>query len=356
MKRTSTRAQNASAPPPPQELPSAVTTADRALLSDVLETIQRSEAPSGDAIVAGVRQLLGASKAIAYGVTVTGGSARIDFLHADGMHEAGLIFASWVETTGVMRFGAYDPERAARAQRNVARTLEDLGRAAEEAPVRAIWGACDLDGFDLIRVLVCDGPRLLAWVGAFREAPFGARERALLEALVPTMKRRYGLDEHLRMVALGTAAIDAAIEALPSPAFIVSPWGTIQEANAAGRALLDAERPAVLAALEAAVRGQVPGIDVLPLEAPGLPGLRLALVRGSAPEVGARAGAAARAWQLTPRQREVVQHLARGYPNKKIAALLGCSEKAVELHVTGILKKAKCASRAELVARIWASR
>lgn len=336
-----------------------LTIADRERLAEVLQAIQRADraAPSGgEVIVAGVRRLLRASKAIAYGVTTSRGSPRIEFLHANRMHDAEATFAHWVETTGVVRFGAYDPRRPERAQRNVACTLADLGQAALDAPVRAIWEACDLGTCDQIRVLVCEGPRLLAWVGAFRERPFGARERALLEALVPAMRRRFALDARLRAVELGKAAISAVLEALPAAAFIVTQWGTIRDANAAGRALLDADRPAVVAALAAAVHQQVPSVDVQPIEAPGLPRLRLVLIRRAMSEVAAHAEAAARAWQLTPRQKAVVQHLAHGHSNRKIAALLECSEKTVELHLANLLRKARCSSRAELIARTWATR
>ena len=54
--------------------------------------------------------------------------------------------------------------------------------------------------------------------------------------------------------------------------------------------------------------------------------------------------------QLTPREREVLQHLARGYMYKEIAHRLGISVKTVEAHVSAVLRKLQLSSRHELAA------
>jgi len=56
--------------------------------------------------------------------------------------------------------------------------------------------------------------------------------------------------------------------------------------------------------------------------------------------------------QLTPREREVLQHIARGYMYKEIALRLEISAKTVEAHVTSVLRKLQLSSRHELSA--WA--
>jgi DNA-binding CsgD family transcriptional regulator len=71
------------------------------------------------------------------------------------------------------------------------------------------------------------------------------------------------------------------------------------------------------------------------------------------PEALWRLDAATHAWELTRRQREVLQYLARGEANKEIAQALSCAENTVELHVTQILRKAGAPSRAKLIARFW---
>ncbi len=51
---------------------------------------------------------------------------------------------------------------------------------------------------------------------------------------------------------------------------------------------------------------------------------------------------------LTPREREVLQHLTRGYMYKEIAAQLDISAKTVEAHVSAVLRKLQLSSRHEL--------
>jgi DNA-binding NarL/FixJ family response regulator len=51
---------------------------------------------------------------------------------------------------------------------------------------------------------------------------------------------------------------------------------------------------------------------------------------------------------LTPREREVLQHIARGYMYKEIAMQLGISAKTVEAHVSAVLRKLQLSSRHEL--------
>jgi DNA-binding NarL/FixJ family response regulator len=52
--------------------------------------------------------------------------------------------------------------------------------------------------------------------------------------------------------------------------------------------------------------------------------------------------------QLTPREREVLRHIARGYMYKEIAMSLGISAKTVEAHVGAVLRKLQLSSRHEL--------
>jgi DNA-binding NarL/FixJ family response regulator len=51
---------------------------------------------------------------------------------------------------------------------------------------------------------------------------------------------------------------------------------------------------------------------------------------------------------LTPREREVLHHLARGYAYKRIAARLGISARTVETHVGAVLRKLQLSSRHEV--------
>jgi DNA-binding NarL/FixJ family response regulator len=64
-----------------------------------------------------------------------------------------------------------------------------------------------------------------------------------------------------------------------------------------------------------------------------------------------RQGAAERAAmpRLTPREHEIIQLLAEGYRNKKIAQMLGISIKTVETHRTALMRKIGVKSIVELV-------
>jgi DNA-binding NarL/FixJ family response regulator len=57
--------------------------------------------------------------------------------------------------------------------------------------------------------------------------------------------------------------------------------------------------------------------------------------------------------QLTPREREVLRYIARGYAYKQIGRQLGISVKTVETHVSAVLRKLQLSSRYELTR--WAT-
>jgi DNA-binding NarL/FixJ family response regulator len=79
---------------------------------------------------------------------------------------------------------------------------------------------------------------------------------------------------------------------------------------------------------------------------PRLAGFVLDAFAGAAP--APEPGADPELDQLTPREREVLQHLARGYMYKEIALRLSISPKTVEAHVSSVLRKLQLSSRHEL--------
>jgi DNA-binding NarL/FixJ family response regulator len=68
---------------------------------------------------------------------------------------------------------------------------------------------------------------------------------------------------------------------------------------------------------------------------------------------GERVGGDAELDELTPREREVLQLIARGYLYKEIAARLHLSPKTVESHVSNVLRKLQLSTRHELTR--WAT-
>ena len=85
---------------------------------------------------------------------------------------------------------------------------------------------------------------------------------------------------------------------------------------------------------------------------PRLAGFVLDAFAGSAP-APPPPGADPELDQLTPREREVLQHIARGYMYKEIALRLDISPKTVEAHVSSVLRKLQLSSRHELTR--WAA-
>jgi DNA-binding NarL/FixJ family response regulator len=75
---------------------------------------------------------------------------------------------------------------------------------------------------------------------------------------------------------------------------------------------------------------------------PRLAGFVLDAFAGSAPPIDPEID------QLTPREREVLRFIARGYTYKEVAAELHLSVKTVETHVSAVLRKLQLSNRREL--------
>jgi DNA-binding NarL/FixJ family response regulator len=75
---------------------------------------------------------------------------------------------------------------------------------------------------------------------------------------------------------------------------------------------------------------------------PRLAGFVLDAFAGPAPQAGSELDG------LTPREQEVLRHIARGYMYKEIALRLDISPKTVEAHVSSVLRKLQLSSRHEL--------
>jgi len=140
----------------------------------------------------------------------------------------------------------------------------------------------------------------------------------------------------------GAARSDArlpAMQDLDTPVVVLSDddarVSDAMTAGARGALPRDIDGPALLAALRAVVLGLM-AID--PAFAPAI-----VQGRGAAPEVPAE--------ELTPRELQVLQLLAEGLPNKRVALQLGISEHTVKFHVAVIFSKLGAHGRTEAVTR-----
>jgi len=311
-------------------------------------------------IVPYVRDLLEADKSIAYRFDMHGERPVLDFLFGHGVgpeHRFRCTVTSYLakkvgQVTGY-RLPVPDPK-----DRNTVyllKTEKDREAFAQVPLVRELFPLVGLQGQDQIRVLVCDGPHLLAWVGAFRQHPFSEREAERLALLVEPLRRRLKLEESLRRLSVMESALDVALEALGSPAFLLDHRGRVVHANAAGRVLSREERRQLVDRGKGVLAGRMledPSLSLLRVHAEGLPPHSF-LVQHAAGSVEARLAAFAMRWRLTRRQRDVLRRLLDGKTNKVIAADLGIEEGTVELHVTALLRKVGAENRSELIARFW---
>jgi DNA-binding CsgD family transcriptional regulator len=293
------------------------------------------------ALVAELPRLLSADGACAFRVR----ERHLDFFHGAQM-PAGIrpAYEIWL-ATAPDRFANYDPDAPDPRQRNlVLRTEEIREIAGRGAPpvVRKFLPRFAISESDQMRVLICEGPLLLAWVGVLRAGRFTREESRIFSLLVDPLRRRLALEQRLGDAQARAIELGAALEDVPAAAFILGRSGVVH-ANAAGRALLDRERQSVEQQLASGVGMQVANIDA---------DLRLAILQRPA-DPAPRVAAARVRWYLTARQAEVLHKLAYGLSNKAIAAELKCAENTVELHITALLEKSLCESRAHLVARLW---
>jgi DNA-binding CsgD family transcriptional regulator len=343
---------------------------------------------SGGEFLPALNEALGADSFGAYDVIVDDGPRLGRAFYT----EPGLVtrFRGFLDEHSMARWGLFEPEAPAEGQRNRAVTLPSAmavgpgglarwqrvvermvrqrlggasaGRAKSLAErvyplITKVFTTMAVWPCDQMRVLVCDGPVLLAWIGGFQQRRFSPRQSRMLEALVPALRERLLMERYARETDVTLSALAAALDAIPGEAFVVGPGRMIRHANAAGRAALSRDRLGTRARLDEALAygverpaaGHVARLAPLP----GMPDYDLVVLVRRDAALQARLGLAVARWGLTPRQREVLSQLARGRANRSISAQLRCAERTIEVHVSALLAKAGAASRAELVARFW---
>ena len=149
----------------------------------------------------------------------------------------------------------------------------------------------------------------------------------------------------LRMPALDGLALLRRIraEGLDTPALVLTMSDSEHDLSAALRAgvrgylLKDMEPEEVITAIAAAARGELTVAPAMTLK------LAQLLQAGTTAKGDRRSLLAS----LTEREREILEHLARGESNKTIARALDISHDTVKLHVRHILAKLNLSSRVE---------
>ena len=331
-------------------------------LEDALLTVRCDDdetAPVDTQALGALHDLLGADAVCAYSLGQHNDSDRhqVSFHRARGLDVPTFdaLFPAFVARQDV-RWGAYNPGCPEPSQRN--RVVVVTSRELRE---RAVPIALDLfpkvgvGESDQMRVLVCEGPSLLAWVGAWQAGGFEPRQEAILEALIPALQKRL---QTIRLLENGSrsSVVEAALDAIGRAAFVVAGAGRIVEANRVGRELLEADGRSLRAEIVDAIGARTahPRWVVVPVEARGRAREMLVIARAwTGDRVAVQIARAAARWTLTPRQRDVLAKVAEGNANQTIAAMLGIAERTVEVHVTALLDKAQVENRAELVVKVY---
>jgi len=148
-----------------------------------------------------------------------------------------------------------------------------------------------------------------------------------------------------------TRVLLAALAQIARPSFVVIREQVVH-ANDAGRARLDAEGPAIRRQILAAIHQGDPRFDVHATHDGVEASEHLVIARRPGDGRRARVEQMASRCHLTPRQAEVLQLVASGRSNGRIATELRISPRTVEAHVTAIFDRVGCQSRAELLATV----
>jgi DNA-binding CsgD family transcriptional regulator len=319
-----------------------------------LDVLREGDGECLPLVMAELRELLGLDLTLSYRVVPANDGWDLDFLRLEGPIETDEFVRAYLKALEQASFvGAYDPVRPPSGQRNRVvrpRELIDDGDWVSSAAGLASEELGLVD-FDELRVLICDGGSMLAWVGGFRREPFTKRDRAVLRAIVPALRRRLVLERRLHTAELSHEALCVALDAVDGAAFVIRSNGQVVFSNGAGRAML--ERDDVRDELRDALEGR-PGYRVVPIQVPGVVDHYLVVVEPAGNVPFERAvELRGREWALTPRQVDVLRLVVRGASNRTAAAELGISPRTVELHVAAVLEKARVSSRAQLVAEFW---
>ncbi len=362
---------------------------DKAFLADLQVRLDTVE-PGADVLhplMDTLRDGLRAERAVAYGVELAPDHYAASFCHGSGFSQSAGELLTTLNAFLYQQpnpWGYFDPARPAPAQRNRAlhfrphaeteapTPLHDTGTGAwrrlgisptEQAQVRervhegamTLYRQLRMEHMFQLRALVCEGPALLAWVGVLRSEPFTPREQRLLQELVPPLQRRLELETRLREAGLLGSALEAALEALGQPAYVVSTTGRVAYANSAGRARMERVAQALVDTVRRHAQGEPPppGTTITSLQVRGVCPHYLVVDRSVEAQASARVHMQATRWGLTGRESEVLEHIIQGTSNKVIAARLGCAERTVEVHVTHVLSKAEVESRSALIAKFF---
>ena len=333
-------------------------TAARKRTRDLAEYI-RAGAPKGaDVLDVAVRELapiLDTEQTVGIRLNVAGDGVTLDSIRSP--------FAGAARVERFLRahlasrprsYASFDPTPP---QRNVVLGLAEIerisGRTLGGSPVGGLFHQQGFALRDVVRSLLCDGPVLLAWFGAFRDRAFDERERGLLSRLVRPLRERLTLQRRLEEMPWVAVTMKVVLETTAWPRWSS---GARCACTTPTRRRGPSSRPTA--------RRSSPGCGTSWPVAGTAPGSSSPSRTSRGRSISSQCGAWPRATRLPGRTwrrpdgayaspGRSPKLLAQGHSNRLIATALSCSESAVEQHVTVLLRRYDVEHRAELVARFW---
>ena len=322
-------------------------------ITHALTTLDLDGATGVADVLPRIRELLATEIACVYSVSGSDTGWELSRYHACGFPGSFRRRFGEFLASSPRRFGVYDPGCPEPSQRNrVIESTRLAARTGQAIALKRVFEPVGLGDHGHLRVLLCEGPSLLGWFGAISGEPFSQRHRSILRALARPMHKRLLAERRLERGQLASAAMDALLDAVAVPAFIIDDHATIHELNAAARTLLDARGHEIRAALADALAGRPasPRVELTRLHVRGAATYWLARIEVE--RAHACVAAAVQRFALTDREAAVLQWVVRAASNQRIAAELACSERNVEAHLARIFAKADVPSRTALVALV----
>lgn len=157
-------------------------------------------------------------------------------------------------------------------------------------------------------------------------------------------------------LSLALEVLEATLNAIEVPVFVLDAGARIVHGNARGRVLFDEQPILVPRSVERCVRGEPAELTWKLSAIEGTPKgpwhLAVLVAPACAPSDSKAVAAAAARWRLTRRQRQVLESVALGLTNADIALGLDIGACTVEYHLSAIFDKVGVDNRATLLARL----
>lgn len=328
---------------------------------DEVEVVRPDGRGELDRVMAELRQLAEVDAILCVATIQTTSGWGIDRFFSDNLPNASrfrTLLRSYL-TRAVDAFGWFDPNTPEVEQRNKLVEVQQLAPKAEierSRIYREVLLPMRMHEHRVTRALLCEGEMFLGWFGVFHDGSLAPAQVRVLETVLPALARRIATERKLESAPLVSAALDAVLEHIASPALVVSSSGRIFEVNSAARAMLATQRAEIAASIVATMADEPAPLafEMTPLASHGAPDYFLAVLRTRSADsrVAQAISRVATRLKLTRRQRDVLSRVVIGESNATIAAALSITERAVEQHVTALFDRAAVESRAALVAYV----